>query len=329
LESAAAPGRPAPVIKKTAKPIFTDVSQTSSFAETAQHLYERGIIAGYPSDVRGQLFFKPNQNINRAEFTQITLKMLCILPREEAKVLPTPFYDVLDPKVWFYPVLKEGNLRGFIKGYIGESRQNPATGQTQTPFKPANNITWAEAATVTLAALQEQNVIDMSSVDLLPSPGAPWYEKYLIVAQNLKPYLRDPDNALITFLLTSEEAKHPGMAITRGEFAMLAERVLLFRDCYDLDRDGLLDDFERKFGDPSKIGPDDIPPETPSLPPETATDLKDDEGTYVLRPACGNVCPCQATLGPGGDLQSGDLIFAAITGKGGVPIYAKSNEESY
>ena len=29
------------------------------------------------------------------------------------------------------------------------------------------------------------------------------------------------------------------------------------------------------------------------------------------------------------DLQTGDTLFAGITGKGGIPIYAKSNEETY
>ncbi|MEK7171986.1 MAG: hypothetical protein AAB739_03700, partial [Patescibacteria group bacterium] len=57
--------------------------------------------------------------------------------------------------------------------------------------------------------------------------------------------------------------------------------------------------------------------------------MKNEEGIFILRPSCGDVCPCRAILGPATDLQTGDTLFAGITGKGGIPIYAKSNEETY
>ncbi len=113
------PPRPKPIpVKKSTQP-FDDILSSDPFALIAQKLFKRGIIAGYPSTVKGELLFKPENLINRAEFTQITLKMLCIAPRPEAYKLPPVFYDVLNEKIWFYPALKEGNIRGFIKGYIG------------------------------------------------------------------------------------------------------------------------------------------------------------------------------------------------------------------
>lgn len=366
------PPRPKPIpVKKSIQP-FTDVSNNDSFASTAANLFKRGIVAGYPSNVKGQLLFKPQNPINRAEFTQIALKMLCILPREEAKKLPSPFYDVLNPKEWFYPALKEGSIRGFIRGYLGEERME-SDGVMRTPFKPANNITWAEAATVVLAALNEEKIIDVSKVDFTAPEGKSWYHRYVEIAQDLKPYLIDSKESKISFVITPDEAALADKPITRKDFALMAERVLLIHDCYyfDSDNDNLPDSWEYKYvtkpqemqpnddldGDKCsnakeyEIGTDPLKPDTdqggvddctelqhgtnpvdnpyddkPQVPPELATN---EEGIYVLRPVCGNVCPCRATIDSGAVLQPGDIIFAAITGKGGLPIYAKSNEETY
>ncbi|MBI4994291.1 S-layer homology domain-containing protein [Candidatus Peregrinibacteria bacterium] len=376
------PPRPKPVIKKAQTSItqpFTDIAANDPFAKIVENLFKRKIIAGYPSNIKGELLFKPENLINRAEFTQITLKMLCIIPREEARKLPSPFYDVLDEKLWFYPVLKEGNIRGFIKGYIGELKNS------QTPFKPANFITRAEAATVVLAALYEEQIIDLSKVDFTPSPGAPWYEKYVEIAQDLKPYLKNPkDVSSRAFLITKDEARHPDRQITRRDFAIMADRVLLMYDCYDFDTDddGLLDSWERDNGKEPGPGPnamgadedpdgdkctnikeqelgtnpfdadtdkggvfdcaemehgtdpvnnpfDDIPLDETSLALAKAEISKNEEGIFVLRPQCADVCPCRALIGPAADLSLGDTLFASITGKGGIPIYAKSNEETY
>lgn len=356
--------KPIPVSKQTKK--FSDIDLNDPFAEIIENLVKRGIVAGYPAMSKGELLFKPENNINRAEFTQITLKMLCIVPREEAKKLPSPFYDVLDEKLWFYPVLKEGNIRGFIKGYIGEAKNGIA------PFKPANFITRAEAATVVLAALAEEDVIDLSKADFSLKEGEQWYAPYVRIAQDLKPYLKNPnDKTARAFLITADEAGNPDEQITRRDFAIMADRVLLMHDCYDndVDDDGLPDSWERENGkEPNEMQPNDDPDNdkctnlkeyeigTNPFDPDTdkggVTDCielergtnpvknpfddmpqapasKNAEGIFVLRPSCGNVCPCRATIMSGADLQAGDILFAAITGKGGLPIYVKSNEEKY
>ena len=213
--------------------------------------------------------------------------MLCIVPREEAKKLPSPFYDILDEKLWFYPVLKEGNIRGFIKGYIGESKEG------KTPFKPANFITRAEAATVVLAALYEEQIIDLSKVDFTPSTGAPWYEKYVKIAQDIRPYLKNPKDASTrAFLITENEAKNANKQITRRDFAIMADRVLLVYDCYDfdVDDDGLLDSWERDNGKQPGPGRNAMAPVAPnSMAPnedpdnDKCTNIKEQElGTNPL-----------------------------------------------
>ncbi|MBI2453814.1 S-layer homology domain-containing protein, partial [Candidatus Peregrinibacteria bacterium] len=306
-----------PIQRIQPKSPFADVDPESAFAKTAQELYKRGIIAGYPSDVRGEILFKPQNPINRAEFTQIALKMLCIVPREEAKKPPSPFLDVLDPSLWFYPAVKEGNIRAFIKGYLAEARED-VSGVKKTPFKPANFITWAEASTVVLAALNEQGIIDVSKANLKAPEGAPWYVPYLEIAKNLRPYMKNPEEGMRDFLITPGEAGLADRIISRRDFAIMAERVLLIHDCQAS----------------GKITPPPTPPiDQPPLPLPSEQELNavlpKEEGMYLLNPPCGNVCPCRAVLGNGADLQPSDIIFAAITGRNGVPIYAKSNEARY
>ncbi|MEK7524291.1 MAG: S-layer homology domain-containing protein [Patescibacteria group bacterium] len=325
METPKATVRPKPVPRPRSTNPFTDVPAGSPFASTIEGLYKRGIVAGYPSNVAGELLYKPQNRINRAEFAQITLKMLCIVPREEAKKLPSPFYDVLDPKVWFYPVLKEGNIRGFIRGYLGEKKVDAATGTERAPFKPSNLITRAEAATVVLAALQEEDIIDLSKVDFKPVEGGQWYDPYIKAAQDLTPYLKNPEDGERAFLITALEAARPNEQITREDFAIMAQRVLLIADCYHLGS-------EQGAGDAgSGSGTTTTPPPPPPAeePLTPVVPVKNEEGIYVLRPLCGAVCPCRATIGKGADIQPGDIIFTAITGPGGLPIYTKSNEETY
>lgn len=415
------------------KKIFDDIPEGDPFADTARKLFDRGIIAGSQS-ADGKLVFNPDKPINRAEFTQIILKLLCITPREEAYRLPPQFYDVLDPKAWFYAVLKEGGLRGFIKGYLGDARAD-SDGITRTPFRPGNNITWAESATVMLAALKEQGIISFTDKDISGPPGRPWYEPHVKVARDLTPYLKKPeDKTKRPFLLTQNEAGKATEAILRRNFAEMASRVLPVYDCAnpDSDLDGLPDIWESEQAGAKDIakdvtpqgdldgdqcdnatefeygtnplkadtdgggandcaeiaagtnpvddsGDEKVPPGVVAppgfpggeagagggvgaggaggagLPPgypggsgipaggpgvpsfdsggDTANSsqaaAQNQEGNYMVQPNCGDICPCRATIGEGADLANDDIIFAAISGPGGTPIYAKSNEETY
>ncbi len=347
-------------VSKTKDQPFTDIAKTDPFNDTIKKLYERGIVAGYQTGKNGEAEYRPAQNIARSEFTQIIMKMLCIVPRAEAHRLPSPFFDVMNANLWFYPVLKEGNIRGFIKGYLGEARRDFVTGALLTPFRPANSITRAEATTVVIAALDEQGIIDLRKADMRGRPGDQWYDAYLRVAQDLTPYLVNPlDSQTRAFLITKEEAARATELITRRDFAVMAERVLLIRDCGnpDQDNDGMNDVWEREHqaenpGD--DLDRDSCPNireyEMGTDPRNADTDgggttdcieiargtnatgnpVDDDrtsEGIFIVDQGCGNQCPCRTSLEDASDLSHGDIIFAAISGPNGVPIYAKSNEE--
>ncbi len=220
-----------------------------------------------------------------------------------------------------------------------------------------------------MAALAEENIIDVSKVDFKAANDQLWYMPYITLALDIK-------------LLTAEEAKNPDEQITREQFAIMADRVLLIHDCYGLDadndKDGLPDIWEKKFADQLKdlggdpldamkpdedldgdncsnkkeyeAGSDPFNADTdgsgitdcieinrgtdpvnnpyddkPQLPAEL---LGNEEGIFIVKPLCDS-CPCSATIGPGAMLEHGDTLFATLTGKGGIPIYAKSNEEQY
>ena len=57
--------------------------------------------------------------------------------------------------------------------------------------------------------------------------------------------------------------------------------------------------------------------------------MKNEEGIFVLRPSCGDVCPCRAILGPGYRFANRRHFIRRHNRKRGIPIYAKSNEETY
>ncbi len=322
---------------------FADIQKGDPFNEIIKKLFVRGIVAGYATGTQGEFEFRPDQQIARSEFTQIVLKMLCIVPRPEAYRLPTPFYDVVDPRLWFYAVLKEGNIRGFIKGYVGEARRDKTTGNVLTPFKPASSITRAEAVTVVIAALDEEKIIDLSRADLRAHAGEQWYDPYLRVAVNLTPYLtRAEDAALQPFLLTRDEALRPTELITRRDFALIADRVLLLRDCgapavsQADEQVAPADNGQNNPSDVSANGQSQVPDNAQqnnenanNVAQNEVIPVDNKEGIFIVDTGCANECPCRVRIAPAADMSSGDTIFAAIAGPNGVPIYAKSNEEKY
>lgn len=225
---------------------FKDVPKNHPQFDIIQKLRGLGIIQGYDSD--SGLSFKPEQNITRAEFAKIILKVLCIYPRETSFLPPSFFSDIFyktkdDP--WYFSILKETSFQGFITGYLGE--KDPVTGLP--PFKPNNNITRAEATKIVLEALNKIGVIDLPK-DIKFGEGEAWYDPYLRIAINLKPYGKTKGLLKTSYLLLASESLMPNKVLTRAELAELAGRVLDAYNCYesDMDGDSIIDDLENKYG---------------------------------------------------------------------------------
>lgn len=344
---------------------FLDVRKGDPLAPVLNDLYDKGIIQGYQNQ-QGQLEFRKDQAITRAEFAKITLEMLCIDPRKEAKETPQVFSDVLfkSPLDWFYEWTKEANLQGLIYGYLRE----PDSRTGLYPFKPGFNITRAEAAKIVLEALDLLNVIDLSKINRNIEP---WFKPFIDIAQNISSYVVGEKETAINYVLTPQEGREPVKKITRGEFAEMASRVLKIRNCFtfDSDGDGLKDEWEKKNlgslaqdgdDDPDrdtllnaeeeKLGTDPLDPDTDDggigdgvevrqlktdplapfddRPIADRESLDNEENIFVVRPLC-NSCPCLATVELGSQLLPGDSVFASILNDQTSEIFIRSEEVGY
>lgn len=296
---------------------FADVSAGSPYFDAIMQLKQRGIVEG--THVGGTDVFKPNDLIQRSEFTKIILKTLCIEPRPAAYQPPSFFSDVTyrQPLDWFYGWVKESYLRGFITGYLGEKNANGLA-----PFKPLATITRAESTKITVAALDMLHVIGLPA-DIGAARGAAWYEPYLKLAVNLTPYLKQASLGTSSFLLTPDEAHDPNHLLSRGEFALMASRVLKTYDCRASAAGG--SGVGGANGGASTQTPPNIP--TPPVVTPGGSGAKSSSlppRVYGFLPIC-NRCPCISSLDNTGDILPGDTVFAIISNADHSVIYRKSN----
>ncbi|MFA7277371.1 MAG: FG-GAP-like repeat-containing protein [Candidatus Gracilibacteria bacterium] len=278
--------------------IFTDVSLDSPIYDSIVSLEQNGIIEGYKEN--GKTVFKPDQLVSRAEYTKILLKSLCIEPRPEAYKAPSPFYDIssADPTPWYYSWVKESYLRKLVNGYLDQKHADGST-----PFKPIAFISRAEATKIIVQALDMLGIVDYSKATADTSKI--WYAKYFEVGKNVLPFLKKASKTPQAFIITNDEAVNPEYKITRGDFAVMAARVLKFSNCHP-----------PIVKPPVVVAPPipDGPNKTSQLPP----------GVYVYLPQCAT-CPCTSTLDHTGMLLPGDTIFAILSTKDHGVVYRKSN----
>lgn len=307
---------------------FEDIDEDDELFEEIGELVERGVLEGY--EVGGKRYFKPDQEITRAEFTKIILAILCIVPRDEAYDLPAVFTDITSTSLWYFPFTKEGYLRDLITGYLGE-----VNSEGDSPFKPSNTINRAEAAKIVLEALDKEGIINLPEVS-----GSPWYAPYMVIAEDISEYLVSESIGEENFILTADEAADPTHEVTRYEFVEMSVRVLQAYNCFDLDSDG---DTLINYDEESKYGSDAYNPDTDGggvddgtevnrgsdpLDPEddfpTSNDLGLEPGIYAVQEPCIS-CPCLATIDYDADLRAGDSVFAIIQNEAG-EIFGISNK---
>ena len=310
---------------------FEDISEDDPLYEDIYELVERGVIEGVSID--GLNYFLPEDDINRAEFTKIVLSILCIVPRDAAYIEPSVFNDILSIVDWFYPFTKEAYLSDLITGYVGEIDVNG-----QTPFKPNNTITRAEAVKIMVEALISEGVIEDIEIDGVPEP---WYAPYIEMSQDLTPYMiAESTLGEDLFILTAEEAADPLHIITRYEFVEMSVRVLQAYNCFDLDSDG---DGLINYDEESIYGTDPYNPDSDaggvsdgdevsrgSDPLDGDDDFDDGRGDslflpgiYAVREPC-FTCPCLGNIDWDADLRAGDSVFAIIRNDEGI-IFGTSN----
>lgn len=303
------------------KPDFQDIDESSNSFEAIQRLQDLGIIEGVR---RGnQVFFEPEREIQRSEFSKIILEALCLAPSPQSKLPPQAFSDIPynqnDP-LWYYDYTKETQLLGLFNGYLAE--QDPQT--NLFPFKPSNDITLAEASKVILEALEYKSIIQF---DLPTNVDGPWYTLYLQISQDLTPYITQQaaqtNSLLNNQLLTQSEIQNPNKTISREEFAIIASRVLDLHNCFELESnsDNTNDDDQSnqdQDGDGSNQGSGDENQEIGLVFPNPGR-----PGLYINQIAC-NTCPCGYTIDDENDIIKRDIIFAVLLGPND-QIYSQSN----
>ncbi len=198
----------------------------SCFTDTEGHAYEdaicgikeMGVVQGY-----GDGSYKPNETINRAEFTKI---IISIKPDLFLDALPSSsgFSDV-GTNAWYFPYVMAAKNSSVIGGYPDGS------------FRPANSINLAEALKI---------ILETFDVELVDTEGE-WYEKYIVAAYDLG-------------ILTGLDVD-PGMIITRGEMAQMVFLLAYYSLGYDEEEciDGTCDD--EIVPEEEEEPEDELPPE--------------------------------------------------------------------
>lgn len=173
--------------------VFSDVSANHENYDAIKYVRNMSIVDGYSDGT-----YKPDQNINRAEFVKILVeaadsKGVFEYSNYDDQCNGTaPFGDVpLDE--WYTKYLCYAKIHGIISGY------NDGT------FKPANPINFVEASKVILETLDYEVAV--------PIEGDQWYEPYVSAMEELTTI---PDTI-----------QDVGQLLTRGEMAELIYRVLL------------------------------------------------------------------------------------------------------
>ena len=140
--------------------VFSDIAGHWA-AEFIMNLYELGIIEGYEDGT-----YRPNIEVNRAEFTKMVLAAFDIDVPET--VDEAPFSDV-ETGLWYTPYIAKAKELGIVEGYADGT------------FRPTATVNRVEALKIVLEAsglaIEGGEMVFPDTID-----GA-WYEKYVAFAQ--------------------------------------------------------------------------------------------------------------------------------------------------
>lgn len=170
---------------------FGDVSSNHPNADAIGYVQSQGIVSGYPDGT-----FKPDQPINRAEFTKILISSHYTMEEvyEGLKKENRPHMSDVEHASWYENYVHFARFQGIIEGYPDGT------------FRPAANINFVEAAKIISVVS-----LGFSPVPLEPLEGQPWYRTFV---EGLEQY-----NAIPTSIHALDQA------ITRGEMAEIIYRL--------------------------------------------------------------------------------------------------------
>lgn len=172
---------------------FSDISATSPYADAINYVQEEGIVSGYPDGT-----FRPDDEINRAEFTKIVVGSAYTL--KDAKPSGKALFRDVKGTEWFAPYIEKAVDEGIVQGYSSGGDMP----RTATPFYPTFRINFAEAAKI--ITLSERVVFEPT----LANSNEPWWEAYINVLRS--------QNAL-------PKGWEATKTVTRGEMAEMIYRM--------------------------------------------------------------------------------------------------------
>lgn len=175
---------------------FSDVSPNHPYSSAVAYVRQEGIVNGYPDGT-----FRPDQSINRAEFTKIVT--LALFGQDMVEKCGT-FYSFTDvPRdAWYAKHLCRARDGWLLTGYPDGS------------FKPAQSINFVEAAKILANGYGLIQRTEHCNGTLCPDSDTaehPWYEQYVTALAG-----KQAVPASITSL---------GQPITRGEMAEMIYRL--------------------------------------------------------------------------------------------------------
>lgn len=153
---------------------FRDAPSDHVNAEAITYVKDQGIVDGYPDGT-----FRPDQTINRAEFTKILVGAIA----NDAEIRAC--YDQPEPDHWaFFERMHDGwyapyvcyaKQHRIIDGYPG------AYGFPE--FRPANSINFVEAAKILVKAYQLEAVMTVPACEGVDPNECPWFRSYVLILE--------------------------------------------------------------------------------------------------------------------------------------------------
>ncbi|MEZ4087511.1 MAG: S-layer homology domain-containing protein [Candidatus Gracilibacteria bacterium] len=140
---------------------FSDLPSNSSYSTAINYLADANIINGYPDGT-----FKPNQQVNRAEFLKLVLESSEI-PKDVTT--PTPFPDI-DNTAWYAQYVRKAYSEGWIQGYPDGT------------FKPEQSINKVEALKI-IGEIQQWQLEQPEEKPYTDIEISAWFSSYVSYAK--------------------------------------------------------------------------------------------------------------------------------------------------
>lgn len=143
----------APASSKVTANVFSDIGE-SPYQDAISFMKTNGIVMGYSDGT-----YKPDSEINRAEFTKILMQTA--FPEEIETYTANSCFSDVKTSDWFSKYVCLAKDKEIISGY------------SDGTFRPAQNINVPESLKISLEALNKNGI---------PDATGEWYQKYLNLA---------------------------------------------------------------------------------------------------------------------------------------------------